>query len=191
MNLKDMQRREIESLKKIGLYSSVSLSTMQKICKYVSAIIVFVYLVFVQVKTPFLSYTFINVFTGAGFAFYLFKKDYFKVGLLTFYITFGGICLLGVLFYQGIFGIEHFKLQEILEIIASNNEDLHSPYQAGLLMTWSFVPPLLFTLLAALSVFMQRFESKLPALFLLYLLLLPFVWLIGCVIVGVFIIDNI
>ena len=55
MNLKDMQRREIEFLKKIGLYSSVSLSTMQKICKYVSAIIVFVYLVFVQVKTPFLS----------------------------------------------------------------------------------------------------------------------------------------
>ncbi len=166
MNLKDMQRREIEFLKKIGLYSSVSLSTMQKICKYVSAIIVFVYLVFVQVKTPFLSHTFINVFTG-------------------------GICLLGVLFYQGIFGVEHFKLQEILEIIASNNEDLHSPYQVGLLMTWSFVPPLLFTLLTALSVFMRRFESKLPALFLLYLLLLPFVWLIGCIIVGVFIIDDI
>lgn len=191
MNLKDMQRREIESLKKIGLYSSVSLSTMQKYANYVSAIIVFVYLVFVQVKTPFLSHTFINVLIGAGFAFYLFKKDYFKVGLLTLYIAFGGICLLGVLFYQGIFGVEHFKLQEILEIIASNNEDLHSPYQAGLLMTWSFVPPLLFTLLAALSVFMRRFESKLPALFLLYLLLLPFVWLIGCIIVGVFIIDDI
>ncbi|WP_334086249.1 hypothetical protein [Helicobacter typhlonius] len=191
MNLKDMQRREIESLKKIGLYSSVSLSTMQKYANYVSAIIVFVYLVFVQVKTPFLSHTFINVLIGAGFAFYLFKKDYFKVGLLTLYIAFGGICLLGVLFYQGIFGVEHFKLQEILEIIASNNEDLHSPYQVGLLMTWSFVPPLLFTLLAALSVFMRRFESKLPALFLLYLLLLPFVWLIGCIIVGVFIIDDI
>ena len=191
MILKDMQRREIESLKKIGLYSSVSLSTMQKYANYVSAIIVFVYLVFVQVKTPFLSHTFINVLIGAGFAFYLFKKDYFKVGLLTLYIAFGGICLLGVLFYQGIFGVEHFKLQEILEIIASNNEDLHSPYQVGLLMTWSFVPPLLFTLLAALSVFMRRFESKLPALFLLYLLLLPFVWLIGCIIVGVFIIDDI
>lgn len=191
MNLKDMQRREIESLKKIGLYSSVSLSTMQKYANYVSAIIVFVYLVFVQVKIPFLSHTFINVLIGAGFAFYLFKKDYFKVGLLTLYIAFGGICLLGVLFYQGIFGVEHFKLQEILEIIASNNEDLHSPYQVGLLMTWSFVPPLLFTLLAALSVFMRRFESKLPALFLLYLLLLPFVWLIGCIIVGVFIIDDI
>lgn len=191
MNLKDMQRREIEFLKKIGLYSSVSLSTMQKYANYVSAIIVFVYLVFVQVKTPFLSHTFINVLIGAGFAFYLFKKDYFKVGLLTLYIAFGGICLLGVLFYQGIFGVEHFKLQEILEIIASNNEDLHSPYQVGLLMTWSFVPPLLFTLLAALSVFMRRFESKLPALFLLYLLLLPFVWLIGCIIVGVFIIDDI
>lgn len=186
-----MQRREIEFLKKIGLYSSVSLSTMQKYANYVSAIIVFVYLVFVQVKTPFLSHTFINVLIGAGFAFYLFKKDYFKVGLLTLYIAFGGICLLGVLFYQGIFGVEHFKLQEILEIIASNNEDLHSPYQVGLLMTWSFVPPLLFTLLAALSVFMRRFESKLPALFLLYLLLLPFVWLIGCIIVGVFIIDDI
>ena len=38
MNLKDMQRREIEFLKKIGLYSSVSLSTMQKICKYIKKI---------------------------------------------------------------------------------------------------------------------------------------------------------
>jgi len=65
-------------------------------------------------------------------------------------------------------------LQELLAILAENDEDNLSPRQIGLLMTWSFVLPLFFALLAVLSVFMWRFESKLPALFLLYLLLLPF-----------------
>lgn len=86
------------------------------------------------------------------------------------YFAFGSVCLLGVLFFQGIFVADSYplSLQELLAILAENDEDNLSPRQIGLLMTWSFALPLFFTLLAALSVFMRRFESKLPALFTLF-----------------------
>ncbi|WP_156938076.1 hypothetical protein [Helicobacter rodentium] len=103
------------------------------------------------------------------------------------YFAFGSVCLLGVLFFQEIV-VESYplSLQELLAILAENDEDNLSPRQIGLLMTWSFALPLFFTLLAVLSVFMRRFESKLPALFysIYFFCPLHFVWLIGCIYCG-------
>ncbi|WP_273211574.1 hypothetical protein [Helicobacter rodentium] len=52
------------------------------------------------------------------------------------YFAFGSICLLGVLFFQGIV-VESYplNLQELLAILAENDEDNLSPRQIGLLMT--------------------------------------------------------
>lgn len=177
MNLKKPKEQEIEFYKKIGLYCGVEFNRTQKICKYLSVILAFVYFLIFAVYIFYLvNHTIIQILIGMGFGLYVLKRDSLKIGLLMLYFAFGSVCLLGVLFFQGIFVVDSFplSLQELLVILAENDEDNLSSYQMGLLMTWSFALPFFFTLLAVLSVFMRRFESKLPALFLLYLLLLPF-----------------
>ncbi|MCX2717047.1 hypothetical protein OQH61_04780 [Helicobacter sp. MIT 21-1697] len=179
------QQSKNDFLQKIGLYPCIEMSTMQKICKFSAALIVFMYFFLIRTYVPFMSSSLlVNAIGITGLVLYL-KRDFFKIGLLVLYFYFGVVIILAMLFFQGIFEIDNFTLQELLEFL--DKEMGVTPQETILTMTCAFVAMILYTLAAGASVFVRKYESKLPALFLLYLVLMPFIYIIGGVLAEVFI----
>ncbi|MGX3044771.1 BspA family leucine-rich repeat surface protein [Helicobacter sp. T3_23-1056] len=160
-------------LNKILDSSNLAFSTAQKVCKWVAFALFALYVIVAKMYAGAILPEFWLGIVGVVALVLLSQKQTFRVGVCFAYGFFALFGVLWILFFVGAF--DESTLQEVL--ISISNEQGINAQAVPVVTTLGACALILLTLIAFILTWIQKFASKIPSIFLGFLVLAPLVYL--------------
>lgn len=153
--------------------SNLAFSTAQKVCKWVAFALFALYVIMAKMYAGAILSEFWLGIVGVVALVLLLQKQTFRVGVCVAYVFFVLFGVLWILFFVGAF--DESTLQEVL--ISISNEQGINTQAVPVVTTFGACALILLTLIAFILTWIQKFVSKIPSIFLCFLVLAPLVYL--------------